>query len=238
MVTRDLGHDLKPSITAATTAMDFLRWTICILTYGTMPFLRALLCAKLTLAFAASPALARDRYSFSERNGTNYTVLEHEETRLEFVKNSGICETTPGVNQYSGYMTVGTDMNMWFWYYSPGFLSTYTCHSREERMQVLRVSHNPFHGAVSPLVEWRARLLINDRPVPRKRALPLRQWRVSTVNQQIQFQCVCQHVVHRSTDWHWLFLWRRWQRDEHVCGGSICVETVAGLLCAVPRVQE
>lgn len=35
---------------------------------------------------------------------------------MSFVNNSGICETTPGVNQYSGYVTVGDNMNMWFWY--------------------------------------------------------------------------------------------------------------------------
>ncbi|KAH8682722.1 carboxypeptidase S1 [Xylariales sp. PMI_506] len=36
---------------------------------------------------------------------------------MSFVNNSGICETTPGVNQYSGYLTVGTNMNMWFWFF-------------------------------------------------------------------------------------------------------------------------
>ncbi|KAL5366569.1 Alpha/Beta hydrolase protein [Aspergillus floccosus] len=36
---------------------------------------------------------------------------------MEFVKNSGICETTPGVNQYSGYLSVGSNMNMWFWFF-------------------------------------------------------------------------------------------------------------------------
>lgn len=48
-----------------------------------------------------------------------YSVFEHASTgsRMEFVKNSGICETTPGVNQYSGYLSVGDDMNMWFWFF-------------------------------------------------------------------------------------------------------------------------
>jgi carboxypeptidase C (cathepsin A) len=51
--------------------------------------------------------------------GTNFTVFEHADTatKLSFVTNSGICETTPGVNQYSGYLTVGTNMNMWFWFF-------------------------------------------------------------------------------------------------------------------------
>lgn len=52
-----------------------------------------------------------------KRDGITYNVFEHRATgsKLEFVKNSGICETTPGVNQYSGYLSVGENMNMWFW---------------------------------------------------------------------------------------------------------------------------
>ena len=93
----------------------------------------------LTLALAtftiASPALV-DRRSFEVTNGVNYTVFEHAATasKLSFVTNSGVCETTPGVNQYSGYFSVGTNMvnnssfrdillqltrsqNMWFWFF-------------------------------------------------------------------------------------------------------------------------
>ena len=63
---------------------------------------------------AAAPAAPMDKRSFVQKNGVNYTVFEHAVTgaKLEFVKNSGICETTPGVNQYSGYLSVGTNMNM------------------------------------------------------------------------------------------------------------------------------
>ena len=64
-------------------------------------------------ALPQDPA-SKDKRSFVERDGTNYTVFEHAATgaKLEFVTNSGICETTPGVNQYSGYLSVGTNMNM------------------------------------------------------------------------------------------------------------------------------
>ena len=57
---------------------------------------------------------AKDKRSFVERDGTNYTVFEHAATgaKMEFVTNSGICEA-PGVNQYSGYLSVGTNMNMY-----------------------------------------------------------------------------------------------------------------------------
>ena len=59
----------------------------------------------------ASPSLV-DRRSFEVKNGVNYTVFEHAATgsNLSFVTNSGVCETTPGVNQYSGYFSVGTNM--------------------------------------------------------------------------------------------------------------------------------
>lgn len=70
------------------------------------------------LSFAAPLTSGKDKRSFVERDGVNYTVFEHAATgaKLEFVTNSGICETTAGVNQYSGYLSVGTNMNMWFWY--------------------------------------------------------------------------------------------------------------------------
>lgn len=63
---------------------------------------------------------AKDKRSFVERDGTNYTVFEHAATgaKIEFVTNSGICETTPGVTQYSGYLSVGTNMNMFFCMYA------------------------------------------------------------------------------------------------------------------------
>jgi carboxypeptidase C (cathepsin A) len=67
----------------------------------------------------ASDSAPKDKRSFVERDGTNYTVFEHAATgaKMEFVTNSGICETTKGVNQYSGYLSVGTNMNMWFWFF-------------------------------------------------------------------------------------------------------------------------
>lgn len=68
-------------------------------------------------AQAAPANTAKDSVSTVERNGVKYTVFEHAATgaKMEFVKNSGICETTKGVNQYSGYLSVGDGMNMWFW---------------------------------------------------------------------------------------------------------------------------
>jgi hypothetical protein len=61
----------------------------------------------------ASPIL-KDKRSTVEEDGVKYTVFEHAATKsvVKFVTNSGICETTPGVNQYSGYFSVGGGMQL------------------------------------------------------------------------------------------------------------------------------
>ncbi|KIM82700.1 hypothetical protein PILCRDRAFT_70226 [Piloderma croceum F 1598] len=38
-------------------------------------------------------------------------------TKLRYVKDSGICETTPGVHQVSGYVDIGKNMSMFFWFF-------------------------------------------------------------------------------------------------------------------------
>ncbi|KAE8394878.1 Alpha/Beta hydrolase protein [Aspergillus alliaceus] len=57
--------------------------------------------------------------SHVRKDGITYNVFEHAATgvRVEYVNNSGICETTKGVNQYSGYLSVGENMNMFFWFF-------------------------------------------------------------------------------------------------------------------------
>jgi hypothetical protein len=71
-----------------------LSWVLAGLTLGSTTF--------------ASPILM-DKRSTVEEDGVKYTVFEHAATNsvVKFVTNSGICETTPGVNQYSGYFSVG-----------------------------------------------------------------------------------------------------------------------------------
>jgi hypothetical protein len=39
------------------------------------------------------------------------------DSSLDLVANSGVCETTQNVKQYSGYLNVGPNMNMWFWFF-------------------------------------------------------------------------------------------------------------------------
>jgi hypothetical protein len=72
------------------------------------------LCAALpTQNFGQEAALElRGKRSFVKRNVVEHTIFEHEATgaKIDFVTNSGICETTPGVNQYSGYLSVGSEL--------------------------------------------------------------------------------------------------------------------------------
>jgi long-subunit fatty acid transport protein len=65
----------------------------------------------------AEELILQDRAHFVKRNGANITIFEHAATqsKLEYVSDSGICELTKGVKQHSGYLTVGENMNMWFW---------------------------------------------------------------------------------------------------------------------------
>ena len=41
-----------------------------------------------------------------------FVSANQEGVSLEYVENSGVCETTPGVQQVSGYLNVGTNMSM------------------------------------------------------------------------------------------------------------------------------
>ncbi|KAH6675713.1 Alpha/Beta hydrolase protein [Halenospora varia] len=61
----------------------------------------------------------RGKRSFEERDGVKHTLFKHDATgaTLDFVTNSGICETTPGVNQYSGYVNFGNNQSHWFWFF-------------------------------------------------------------------------------------------------------------------------
>ncbi|KAL5085367.1 hypothetical protein Trisim1_010592 [Trichoderma cf. simile WF8] len=61
----------------------------------------------------------KGKRSIEVRDGITHTVFEHQATgaKIDYVTNSGVCETTPGVNQYSGYLSVGTNMSMFFWFF-------------------------------------------------------------------------------------------------------------------------
>ena len=43
---------------------------------------------------------------------TRFTSEKNPNVSIRFVTNSGVCETTPGVHQISGYLEVGKNMSM------------------------------------------------------------------------------------------------------------------------------
>ncbi|KAI6041478.1 Alpha/Beta hydrolase protein [Pisolithus marmoratus] len=60
--------------------------------------------------FATTSIIGRDAYA-------RFTSTKFNGTDLHYIKDSGICETTPNVTQYSGYVEVGKNMFMWFWFF-------------------------------------------------------------------------------------------------------------------------
>lgn len=68
------------------------------------------------LSVGAIPAHAASLLNIdtNELRTTQFTFRSRiqTDTSLRYVANSGICETTPGVNQYSGYIEVGKNMSM------------------------------------------------------------------------------------------------------------------------------
>lgn len=77
------------------------------------------LSALVPLASSAATAtnIGVNRRYVGERDGVLHNVFEDSATgvKTSFVNNSGICETTPGVNHYSGYISTSPSDNMWFW---------------------------------------------------------------------------------------------------------------------------
>ncbi|KAG1740432.1 Alpha/Beta hydrolase protein [Suillus paluster] len=81
--------------------------------------LRALIQAGVAL-LASAPitcAVSLVELDTSEAGHIEIRSKVHNATGIRYVKNSGICETTPGVTQISGYIDVGTNMSMWFWFF-------------------------------------------------------------------------------------------------------------------------
>ena len=130
--------------------------------------------------------ILKDKRSFVERDGVNVTVFEHAATGavLEFVTNSGICETTPGVNQYSGYISVGTNMNM----YESINIPVVPPSDKSKVVLVLRGSRESHNSSVVDLVQRRPRMLKHDRLVPRERALSLRRRCLHAFAESVQLQ--------------------------------------------------
>ncbi|KDQ60279.1 hypothetical protein JAAARDRAFT_205260 [Jaapia argillacea MUCL 33604] len=67
--------------------------------------------AALTLSSVQATPLAETKITKREFASEVYGA------NLRYVVDSGICETTPGVGQISGYLDVGYNMSMWFWFF-------------------------------------------------------------------------------------------------------------------------
>src|SRR6266404_4081639 len=114
-----------------------------------------------TLLTLASAALAvpsqvsTDSLSTRSINGVEHTLFEHAATgaKFSFVRNSGVCETTPGVNQYSGYISVSPDVVRKFHTRAPRLLLH---HLKKKRSQhtffwFFAARHN---APTAPLAVW------------------------------------------------------------------------------------
>ena len=129
-----------------------------------------------TLAFATfaiASSIIVDRRSFQVKDGVEYTVFEHAATgaTLSFVTNSGVCETTHGVNQYSGYLSVGTNMVN-----NPSLCEVASSKvSTEYVVLVLRSPKEPFDRTSRSVAEWRSWLQQHGWPLPGEWSLHLQQ---------------------------------------------------------------
>ncbi|KAF9224939.1 alpha/beta-hydrolase [Gyrodon lividus] len=81
-----------------------------------LDFIRSCVALIVGAALARAVSLTNDFEDFETRQIEVRSRI-HNETNLRYVKNSGICETTPNVTQYSGYIDVGTNMSTWFWFF-------------------------------------------------------------------------------------------------------------------------
>lgn len=127
----------------------------------------------------ASPALTR------------FTSTVNQDVSLRFVSDSGVCETTPGVHQMSGYIDVGMNMSMVRLYSEHAYLWC-SIFCLRAVVLVLWSPGEPWHCPIYSLVcieclfcppfsdlfilslakvERRPRVFFNDWSLPRKWAL-------------------------------------------------------------------
>jgi hypothetical protein len=68
--------------------------------------------AGVSVASAVSQVVVKDDLNTSEAGYVEIRSNVHNATGIRYVKNSGICETTPNVTQISGYIDIGKNMSM------------------------------------------------------------------------------------------------------------------------------
>jgi len=121
-------------------------------------------------SFSAAHLGLNRKFTIPVVGDVDLTVFEHAATKssLEYITNSGICETTPGVNQYSGYLNYGEHAKP---YYHDLILKV----SRSEHEHVVLVLRGPKYAqrsSSSSLPQWWSRVLFRDWHFSGKRALP------------------------------------------------------------------
>ena len=60
----------------------------------------------------ASAQVARDQDVWEPSSYFHLVSELQSDVNISFVQNSGVCETTPGVQQMSGYIDIGTNMSI------------------------------------------------------------------------------------------------------------------------------
>ena len=63
------------------------------------------------LAALSSVFVAKASQGLTTRSVSSFQSSIHEDSGLRFVRDSGVCETTPGVHQLSGYIETGPNMS-------------------------------------------------------------------------------------------------------------------------------
>ncbi|CEL52453.1 hypothetical protein RSOLAG1IB_00994 [Rhizoctonia solani AG-1 IB] len=61
------------------------------------------------------PNLPQNKIQFKANTGINETIVPGS---LRYIENSGVCETTEGVYQASGYADLTARQSMWFWFFA------------------------------------------------------------------------------------------------------------------------
>lgn len=75
---------------------------------------RLLCLASVALALLVSASPVQEHVRASKELTSVHTVFESKrqaDMKLRFVRDSGVCETTPGVGQISGYIDIGPNMS-------------------------------------------------------------------------------------------------------------------------------
>ncbi|KAK2465009.1 hypothetical protein APHAL10511_003085 [Amanita phalloides] len=68
--------------------------------------------------FALALCIASHVYATSAAEyGTTFDSVAQPGTKLRYVSDSGVCETTPGVHQMSGYIDIAENQHIWFWFF-------------------------------------------------------------------------------------------------------------------------